>query len=181
MRQEHNTIEQDLLKELFEYRDGMLFWKRDTYAGIRLIEAHTRAGNQQANGYRVVGIEGKLLKEHRLIWVLLNGNIPEGAQIDHRDGVKNNNCIDNLRLAVRGYKDNNQNKIKYKCNKSGYTGVYWHNAAKKWAAQIRVSGKAIYLGCFDTPEEAYEVYLAKKKELHKFNPIPRHAALGANR
>ncbi len=174
-------ISQELLKELFEYHDGMLFWRQNTYAGIRLIEAHTRAGSQQSNGYRVIGIEGKLVKEHRLVWILLNGKIPENAQIDHKDGVRNNNNIDNLRLALQGYADNNQNKSRYISNKSGYIGVFWNKVANKWQAQIRIKGKAIHLGLFDTPEEASEAYLTKKKELHNFNPIPRPAALGADR
>jgi hypothetical protein len=44
-----------------------------------------------------------------------------------------------------------------KCRK-GVKGYYFHNASKKWRAQIKVRGKAIYLGAFDTPEEASKAY-----------------------
>jgi hypothetical protein len=171
-------ISQELLKELFEYHDGML---------IRKINASNNAlkgsiaGSPHSNGYRAIRINKQSYLEHRIIWVLLKGEIPEGAQVDHRDGGRNNNHIENLRLAVNGQSDNNQNTKVYKNNKSGYIGVRWHKQTSKWCAQIRIKGKAIHLGLFDTPEEASEAYLAKKKELHDFNPIPRPAALGADR
>lgn len=171
-------ISQSLLKELFEYRNGKLI--RKTNASNNALKGSV-AGSQQNKGYIAVGINKQNYLAHRLIWTLLKGEIPEGAQVDHRDGVRNNNCIENLRLALNGQGDNNQNTKVYKSNKSGFIGVYWHKSRGKWVAQIRVNGKALHLGCFDTPEEAYEAYLTKKKELHDFNPIPRHAALGVNR
>jgi len=51
-------------------------------------------------------------------------------------------------------------------NKSGYIGVSWDKSTQKWVAQIGYQGSRIYLGLYDTPEKAKEVYTAKQKELH---------------
>jgi hypothetical protein len=45
----------------------------------------------------------------------------------------------------------------------GYT---WNKPAKKWMAQINLNKKHMYLGCFDTEEEARNAYLEAKKIYH---------------
>lgn len=49
-------------------------------------------------------LDGKpyLLNAHRLVWTVLNGPIPEGAQINHKDGCKHNNAPENLELVTAG-------------------------------------------------------------------------------
>ena len=43
-------------------------------------------------------------------------------------------------------------------NKSGYKGAYWHESKGKWISDIKVEGKKIHLGAFDTKEEAALAY-----------------------
>src|SRR5258708_4327318 len=50
-------------------------------------------------------------------------------------------------------------------NTSGYRGVSWHKAARKWGAKIRVDGVSRHLGLFDTPESANTAYLHAEAEL----------------
>ena len=81
---------------------------------------------------------------------------PKGFDTDHIncDGLDNRKC--NLRLASRA-----QNLFNVKIgrgNKSGYKGVSWHKAAKKWEACIKANGKKLYLGCFATTELAAAAY-----------------------
>ena len=66
-------------------------------------------------------------------------------------------------------------------NKSGYTGVYWHNRDKVWVASIHVDGKPRHLGYFDKIEEANETYKVARleqanllKELYK-DKLPKEA------
>jgi hypothetical protein len=84
--------------------------------------------------------------------------------VDHIDGDGLNNRRDNLRVATHA--QNLRNRGKNKNNKSGYKGVYWHKATKKWKAQIKVNGKEKYLGLFDNPEDAHKAYCEAAKELH---------------
>lgn len=93
---------------------------------------------------------------HRLLWELFVGPIPDGYQIDHKDGNSLNNSLDNLRLATPS-----QNSI----NRKGYSkkikGVYFrrrNSGRPSWQAKIGVDGKMITVGTFDTEEEAARAY-----------------------
>lgn len=79
---------QELLRSIFTY---------DNQTGFLLRDGKT--GSPDKRGYRYISIKKKLYLAHRLIWVYLNGSIPEGMEIDHIDGQPHNNRIENLRLA----------------------------------------------------------------------------------
>lgn len=112
---------------------------------------------------------------HRFILGLTN----EKVDVDHRNG----NGLDcrriNLRIATRT--QNNANRRMASFSSSGYRGVYFHKKAKKWMAQLVFQSKPIYLGVFDTVQDAVEVYNAKAKEIWGdfFCPVP--AALQKDR
>jgi hypothetical protein len=161
---------QDELKQILSYCPitGHFTWliapKHTT------INVGDRAGSLNSNGYLTITINGKAYKEHRLAWLYVHGYFPSKG-IDHINGVKDDNRIDNLREATHA--ENNQNTIKYKNNTSGFKGVTFHKASGKWVAQIKKDGKHHHLGLFDTPEPAHAAYLKAKAELHTFSPIPR--------
>lgn len=151
----------DLLHEIFNYRDGELYWKvrRSHNAAVG-----SRAGVQHSSGYRIIKINGKPHKEHRLIFLMYYGYLPK--EVDHIDGNKLNNRIENLRSATTS--QNQHNRTKYKNNTSGYKGVsfYGKNKYKCWGANIQVNGKQKHLGYFLTPEEAFAAYCKAALELH---------------
>lgn len=74
-----------------------------------------------ADGYWRVHLGNKVVTAHRLIWVMFNGNIPEGMTVDHIDRNPSNNQIENLRLVE--HKINCRNRSKYSNNKTGFNGV----------------------------------------------------------
>jgi len=146
------TIEQDLVKELFEYRDGVLY-NRVTRAP-RAVKGNPAGRFNKSNGYNDVVINGKRYQISRFIWIYHNGPIPEGMQIDHINRNPADDRIENLRLATQT--QNEWNKPKNKCNfESG-----------KWRARIKVHGKNIHIGMFDRKEDAIAAYDAKAKKLH---------------
>lgn len=75
-------------------------------------------------------------------------------QVDHINMNGLDNRRENLRLAT--HSQNNHNRTQYRNNKSGYKGV--NKRGHRWYAAIKVNGKQIHLGTFDTPEQAYEAY-----------------------
>ena len=84
--------------------------------------------------------------------MLCFGHIPENAEIDHINHVRNDNRLVNLRFVIHG--ENMRNKSVSSKNTSGVTGVCFLKARKKYMAQIRVDGENIFLGRFETLEEA---------------------------
>lgn len=171
-------IDVGLVKSLLEYAPELsgscLRWKVDMTNGKNKINvtAGSMAGGLTERGYYRVTTGRLTYPAHRIVWVVVKGFDPV-FDIDHIDGHKGNNRIENLRLAPRGSLDNAQNRKKNKRNTSGYTGVYLCSTHKKWRARLMVDGKRQHIGCFDTPEEAYSMYLKIKAELHTFNPTPR--------
>jgi hypothetical protein len=100
---------------------------------------------------------------HRLIWAFHHGSL-NGMDVDHIDGNRDNNKIENLRLATR--QQNNQNLRKAKKNNAlGVLGV--SIKAGRFCAQISLNRTVKHLGLFDTVEEAHQAYLEAKRKIHK--------------
>lgn len=134
--------------------------------GAMLWTAHNRAdrvakevGWIRPDGYRVVcfGHRRGPVMLHRLIWFYVHGHWP-ADQIDHINGKRSDNRLCNLREATPA--QNNVNRAA----KHGrlFKGVTQLKSGR-WQAQIRVSGKNMYLGTFLTAEEAGAVYAANAK------------------
>ncbi len=111
------------------------------------------AGNLSSHGYIVINISGQKYYAHRLVWVYFYGETPEG-EIDHINGIRNDNRICNLRVVPRDL--NQRNRARNKNNNTGFNGVSWYEIAKKWRARIKFQGKDIHLGFFDDLNEAIE-------------------------
>lgn len=102
---------------------------------------------------------------HRIAWIMVNGPIPEGLQIDHINGISCDNRIENLRCVTGSVNMQNMRKSR-KSSTSGVLGVF-HRPSGRWGAKIQLYGKPIAIGTFDTKEEAYQAYVAKKREIHE--------------
>jgi hypothetical protein len=151
----------EMLNDVFEYYDGKLFWKKKTAPCIRIGD---RVGTLRESGYRVLTLYKKYHMEHRVIWMFHYGDIPKGYEIDHIDEVKDNNKIENLRLATPS--ENQYNVSATKHSKTGLKGAAFHKRDKKWFASIRHNGKRIYLGYYNSPEQAHQAYKKAAIELH---------------
>lgn len=136
------------LNELFEYRDGKLINKAENWG--RLVKG-AEAGSLQSRGYTEVKVDGIRYQAHRIIWKMLKGKDPEQV-IDHINGDKRDNRIENLRDVCQGV---NCFNVKAK-------GVYYQKDKNKWRTQLRFLGKLYHLGYFNTKEEAKEVHTAFK-------------------
>lgn len=113
-----------------------------------------QAGYVNDRGYVVVEFRGKRYKAHRIAWTIFHGEIP-AAEIDHIDQNKQNNRISNLRV-VDG-QTNRKNRNVQRNNTSGVMGVCFHVRMNKWIARIKVDGSYVWLGQFDTKQEAVDV------------------------
>ena len=122
------------------------------------------AGGIVKTGYRMVRVGDRQYLEHRLVWLLFNGEMPtSGTEIDHINGIRTDNRIENLRLATRA--QNNGNRKKTDANTSGYKGVSWHSGARKWRATIQTGGRQVHLGFFADAASAHLAYIAAAKAI----------------
>ena len=91
---------------------------------------------------------------HRIVYEMHFGRIKDGLEIDHINGIRHDNRIENLRAVSKSV--NQLNRAKQSNNTSGVTGVRWHTQRNRWRAQFRDE----YLGLFETIEEAEAAYKA---------------------
>lgn len=124
------------------------------------------AGSIYSNGYRVIGLDNRVMLAHRLAWLYVNGVMPT-MHIDHINGDKTDNRIANLRDVSRTANMQNRSRVhvdKVSCNLLGAT---WDKTWGNWKAQLQSKGKTIYLGRYKTAEEAHLAYMEGKRRLHE--------------
>ena len=149
------------LNDLFEYREGKLYWKSKPSKTCN-IKIGDEAGYKNAQDYMAVGLYGRKYKNHRIIFFMHHGYVPD--EVDHIDGNTLNNKIENLRAA--NHAENMFNKKSYVNSTSGIKGVSWHKAAKKWYVQIRSNQKHLFQGLFNDLELAELVAIEARNKYH---------------
>lgn len=156
------TVTHERLLELLRYdkRTGLFTWR------VRRNQ-HVAAGDvagtiSKADGYRRINIGRKLYSAHRLAYFYVLGHWPE-FDVDHRNGVRDDNRWQNLRPLTRA--ENMQNlQGAHRDNSTGLLGVA--PVRNRFGAYIRIDGKNRYLGSFNTAQEAHEAYLQAKRAAH---------------
>ena len=147
----------ELLHQIYNYDwdTGALTYKRDfsrRHKGALVTSLHS-------GGYLSVSLDKRYLA-HRIIWLMQTGINSEF--IDHKDHDRTNNSWLNLRDVTR--QDNAENKSINRNNSTGYMGVSYKPSSKKYVAYITKNRKQIYLGVFNTAEEAYQARLVANTE-----------------
>lgn len=132
------------------------------------------AGMRWSTGYVKVTVFGKHYLAHRLAWLFCHGEFPS-FDIDHVNGIKTDNRITNLRPALPF--ENQQNQRANKKSKTKIRGVFPSSTPNKWDVRIRHLGKYIYLGCYNSIDEAVAARLAAEKKYHPYKRVVDDAAL----
>jgi hypothetical protein len=138
------------IEDLLDYNPdtGELIWKVNRG---RMARVGKVAGTASMTGHRQVIVMNKRLKAHRIAWYLHHGEWPDG-QIDHINGIRDDNRIENLRVTdARG---NCMNRCVRKGNVSGILGVNYRPNENKYCAHITYKGKTFHLGYFNDKFEA---------------------------
>jgi len=154
--QQENHVSVEELHKLYIYKDGCLISKK--------LKKVVGVCDKSKKGYVRIDIRGKKYYAHRLIWMMHFGYIPEEMIIDHKNGNRSDNKIENLRLL-----DPQQNtENRQKCNKNnlvGFIGV--SRQGNKFRARIRIDGETKNIGSYASAVEAHRAYLEIKKASHK--------------
>jgi hypothetical protein len=152
------------LHELFEYKDGDLYWKVSRTNSIKVGQ---KVGTKCDN-YLKVSINKVPYRLHRLIFLMHHGYMPE--YVDHIDGNTFNNRIENLRQCTM--QENNRNQKLKPNNTSGYKNVTWSKSAKKWQVGFMINNNYKHIGTFADLELADLV--AQEARNKYFGQFARH-------
>jgi hypothetical protein len=144
---------QEELKELLDYNPeiGVFIWK---VSNSNRISKGSVAGCSNSLGYITISVKGKQYYAHRLAWLYVYGEWPKG-QIDHINGNRSDNRIENLRNITQ--RENCQNWGIHREGK--LVGSYFNKDSQMWYSQIRIEGVRYNVGSFKTLEEANVKYL----------------------
>jgi hypothetical protein len=171
------SITPEMVREFIDYDPltGVCLWRSReiTHYRIKIWNkrfAGKQAGSLSKKGYLKARICGHEYSVSRLAWAYVHNKFPPD-EIDHKNGVRDDNRICNLREATGPQNAQNISSKGYKINLVGLLGVGAHGNG--YQARIRLNGDLIHLGTFATPEEAHAAYCAAKKVLHQFQPEPR--------
>ena len=150
------------LRRVLDYdpETGIFTWKEPRSNSVMIGQ---KAGSKNNQGYLSIEIGRTAYKSHRLAWFYVTGEWP-AHQIDHINGVRDDNRFVNLRLATHA--ENSCNRRLYKNNSSGLKGVSFDSRNKKWKAQIRINNDLKYLGLFTSPEAAHTAYRTAARKYH---------------
>jgi len=171
-RRKASEITVDRLREtlFFDEQTGHIHLKRATPNGQKA--AGDRVGSIDFEGYDTVTVDKVRLRAHRIVWALHYGEWPNGS-LDHINGVRTDNRVANLRIA--NHSQNGANTLANRSNRHGTKGIT-PLPNGKWQAQIKCNGKARYLGCFASKEEAAAVYAeAARAAFGEFSGLERAA------
>ena len=151
-----------------------LVYKKDIKAGYE-HRATCRAKGDVAGGLSFNSRSYSMFRGypcHRIVWEINNGEIPNGAIIDHIDGDRRNNKISNLRLST--IKLNAQNQKMYSTNTSGVTGVYFNKHPEpygRWTAVWKEDGRILQKSFCVTKygdEDAFQMACSYRKDKIKY-------------
>ena len=147
---------QEALRGLFSYDPDTGHLTNLHTRNSRAVKGR-RAGNLMGTGYRRVRVDGVEYGEHRLIWKLVHGEDPD--VINHKDHNRSNNRLNNLENGTCA--DNNRhsaaatNTLPLGVKQLKDKGI----AYSRYMARATVDGKRLYLGTYETPEQAHNAYL----------------------
>ena len=163
----HIIPDSEYLHKLLIYKPdtGLLFWKprspdmfNSGKQARELICSRWNSKNAQKEafvtlrkGYKNGAINGVNFAAHRIIWTMQTGAPPSGL-IDHVNGIRTDNRMENLRDVSMS--ENLKNRCIGRRNKSGCLGVFFNGS--NWTCQIGHSGRAHHVGQFETFDEAVD-------------------------
>ena len=83
--------------------------------------------------------------------------------IDHKNGVRTDNRLENLQIVTQ--RENIQN---YHKSRKGQIGADWREQTKNWRSQIYINKRIVHLGLFEEEKDALKAYEIANKEIENF-------------
>lgn len=161
-------LTQQVLNDTLFYNPltGKLVWKPRDRSLFRSDVSHKQYHKRfvgkpaltadNGEGYLTGTVLGHRVKAHQVIWVMTYGQLPEkGYEIDHINGVRSDNRLENLRAVSKH--TNGKNQRLQSRNTTGVAGVSWYKPTKKWLVRINIDKETVCGGYFTSFQEACEI------------------------
>lgn len=167
-----NQLALSLLREVLDYdpETGIFLWKIQN--GPRIKVGDVAGYRKKSDGYIRIMVNSCSFLAHRLAWMYVYGEYP--TRLDHKNGIKHDNRIVNLRLASAS-QNNSHRKIQSQ-NTSGYKGIKFRRYENRWEVYISVNNERIYVGSFRCKHQAARAYnqaaLKYHGEFASLNDVP---------
>jgi hypothetical protein len=167
-----HTLDLGEVRRKYDYdpMTGEFRWKISVRSFGGKTKIGSVAGSVNDQGYVLLNVNRRNERAHRIAWQLTNGPIPDGYEIDHENGVRNDNRISNLFLKTRSGNTLNRRLLDTNC--SGYPGVsrvVRKNGMVRWDSRITINYKVITLGVYDSLDEAIQVRQRAERDLLGFD------------
>jgi hypothetical protein len=151
-----------VLELMFSYDPQEGVFRHKTYRGPRPRGPGSIVGTAMAHGYVMITVCQKKFTAHRLAWLWMTGKWPID-EIDHINGIRDDNRFSNLREASRS--QNGQNGGIRSTNKTGRIGVHFDRSRKKFVADIMMNGKRVFRRRYNALDVAVAARARKEVEL----------------
>lgn len=156
MRRARDTVPIEVIRERLSYDPltGAVTWR--DYPGRKKVMPGQIAGVLTIHGYQKTCVNYKWIFSHRIAWALHYGEWPQGF-IDHINGDRRDNRIENLRVAT--FAQNMRNR-RTRGKSSIYKGVRYSKSARKWCVECGSYelGNHEYIGLFEDEKAAALAY-----------------------
>jgi hypothetical protein len=149
----------------YEPESGKFFWEKipQRVNNRKLCDVGREAGSVHYSGYIKLTLKNKPVLAHRLAWALYLGEPP--PEIDHINGDRSDNRLENLRAATRAQNMHNAKAKRH--STSGHKNVQWDSESGKWRVRVRVNGVRHHVGRFSELDDAVAAARQFMLENHK--------------
>ncbi len=134
---------------------------KHAYGGLRRIRERLLISNSYKSGYVILKLSkcniAKTLYIHQLVSSAFLGLCSKVYQVNHIDGNKLNNHVDNLEYVTCRENINLCKEMKGNMS-STYRGVHWSKTRQYYVSRIMIDNKRIHLGCFESELDASKAY-----------------------
>jgi len=127
-------------------------------------------GTRRKDGYMVVGVGDRMWRVHRIIASAFGLDLSGGLQVDHINGNKSDNRLENLRSVTNQFNCTAFKKVAAGAS-SKFRGVHWHKRKGRWHSRIQVNGRQKHIGYYNNEIEAALAY----DEAAKINGYPEES------